>query len=63
MQKMSHRVAMLRWLKTIRFALVDRLDLTNADERFGQRTFRHETKTGNQTPQPSITSNDQGDTP
>ena len=54
---------MLRWLKTIRFALVDRLDLTNADERFGQRTFRHETKTGNQTPQPSITSNDLGDTP
>lgn len=40
---------MFRWLKTIRFALVDRLNLTNADERFGQRNFRHETKTGNQT--------------
>ena len=54
---------MLRWLKTIRFALVDRLDLTNADERFGQRNFRQENKTGNQAPQPSTTANDLGDTP
>jgi hypothetical protein len=60
---MSERITMLRWLKTIPFALVDRLDLTNADERFGQRNFRQENKTGNQAPQPSTTANDLGDTP
>jgi hypothetical protein len=63
MQNISQGVAMLRWLKTIRFVLVDRLDLTDADERFRQRNVRKEAKTDGQSPEPSTASNDQGDTP
>jgi len=54
---------MLPWLKMIRFDLIDRLDLTNADERFRQRKARETSKTENKAPHPSNTSNNQGDTP
>jgi hypothetical protein len=63
MQKISQEVAMLRWLKMISFDLIDRLDLTNAGQRFRQRKARETTKTENKAPQPFETANDQGDTP
>jgi hypothetical protein len=62
-EKNSQEVAMLPWLKMIRFDLIDRLDLTNADERFRQRKARETSKTENKAPHPSNTSNNQGDTP
>lgn len=54
---------MLRWLEKIRFDLVDRLDLTNADERFRQRKARQEGKSDQQASQHRNAANDQGDTP
>lgn len=52
---------MLRWLRKIQFGLVDRLDLTNADERFRQRKARQDPEPAKQVSQPSNQANDQGD--
>jgi hypothetical protein len=53
---------MLRWLRKIQFRLIDRLDMTNADERFRQRKARQEPEPAKQVSKSSNAANDQGDT-